>query len=294
MYKSINRTREGKLMINKKEEKMKSNKESTEFIKDLSSGLAGIQELIVRLRDPEFGCPWDQLQSNKSLVMHTIEEAYEVAEAIESGTQNQACQELGDLLFNILFHIHIANEKKLFTLEDVLSGIIKKMIDRHPHVFGNLDVTTVEEVNSQWDKIKRKEKKVGPFGRMQKEFDDIASNLPALTHAFKIQKKVESIGFDWTHEHEIINKIYEEIDELIEAEDNKNKSTELEEYGDILFSVVNLGRHKGFDPETALRLANKKFINRFVSVETHLNKTGKTIQESNKSEMNLVWKKIKH
>ena len=255
--------------------------------------LEKINEIIFRLRDPETGCPWDQIQTNKSLAKHTIEEAYELANAVENSQNVEICLELGDLLFNILFHAYLAKENDLFSLEDIIENVVKKMISRHPHVFGEKSLTSVSQVEEQWEKIKRKEKNVNQLGRMRAEFDGVAPTLPALTYAAKIQKRAAAVGFDWDYSFQIINKIYEETDEFVTAEENNDKEAEFEEFGDLLFSVVNLGRFKKIDPEMALRAANKKFIDRFLAVETHLNESALSLENSTKDEMNAAWQKIK-
>ena len=270
-----------------------NDKISDRIIADKDQGIERITEIINRLMDEKNGCPWDKVQTNETLAKHTIEEAYELAESIESQASKESCQELGDLLFNILFHIHLAESKTLFTLDDVIEQTVQKMVSRHPHVFEEAKTKSLDEVNEQWNEIKRKEKKINQLGRMEKEFNNIAPNLPALTYATKVQKKAADIGFDWSTSFEIINKIYEEIDEFIEAEEQGNTSSELEEFGDILFSTINLGRHKGIDPETALRATNRKFVDRLLRIETLLNKTGKEIQNTSRKELNLLWQKIK-
>ena len=266
---------------------------SDQIIKDNNRGLDRITEIINRLMDKEHGCPWDLIQTNKSLAKHTIEEAYELAESIETESPKETCQELGDLLFNILFHVHVAEKKKLFSIDDVIEQTVQKMVSRHPHVFDEIKSKSIEEVNEQWEQIKRKEKKIDPRGRIEKEFNNIASNIPALTYASKVQKKAAAIGFDWSASFEIINKIYEEIDEFIEAEEQENRSGELEELGDILFSAVNLGRYKGIDPETALRATNRKFVDRLSKIESLLNNRGKEIKDTSRKELNILWQKIK-
>lgn len=266
---------------------------SDQIIKDTSGGLNRVIEIINRLMDKEYGCPWDLIQTNESLVKHTIEEAYELAESIETNSPQETCKELGDLLFNILFHIHVADQKKLFSFNDVIEQTVQKMVSRHPHVFDEQKKKSIAEVNEQWEVIKRKENKIEQGGRIKKEFNNIASTIPALTYASKVQKKAASIGFDWSASFEIINKIYEEIDEFIDAEEQENKSGELEEFGDILFSTVNLGRFKDIDPETALRATNRKFVDRLSKIESLLNDRGKEIKNTSRKELNVLWQKIK-
>ena len=279
----------------KRIKKISSDKElSNQIINDKTRGLDRVTEIINRLVDKENGCPWDIIQTNKSLAKHTIEEAYELADSIETESPEETCQELGDLLFNLLFHIQVAEQENFFSLDDVIEQTVKKMVLRHPHVFNEIKKKSITEVNEQWEQIKRKEKKIEPHGRIEKEFDSIASNIPALTYASKVQKKAAAIGFDWDASFEIINKIYEEIDEFIEAEEQENSSEQLEEFGDILFSVVNLGRYKDIDPETALRSTNRKFVDRLSKIERLLNDRGEKIKNTSKKELNLLWQKIKH
>ena len=279
----------------KRIKKISSDKElSNQIINDKTRGLDRVTEIINRLVDKENGCPWDIIQTNKSLAKHTIEEAYELADSIETESPEETCQELGDLLFNVLFHIQVAEQENFFSLDDVIEQTVKKMVIRHPHVFNEIKKKSITEVNEQWEQIKRKEKKIDPHGRIEKEFDSIASNIPALTYASKVQKKAAAIGFDWDASFEIINKIYEEIDEFIEAEEQENSSEQLEEFGDILFSVVNLGRYKDIDPETALRSTNRKFVDRLSKIERLLNDRGEKIKNTSKKELNLLWQKIKH
>jgi len=281
--------------MTKRIKKISSDKElSNQIINDKTRGLDRVTEIINRLVDKENGCPWDIIQTNKSLAKHTIEEAYELADSIETESPEETCQELGDLLFNLLFHIQVAEQENFFSLDDVIEQTVKKMVLRHPHVFNEIKKKSITEVNEQWEQIKRKEKKIEPHGRIEKEFDSIASNIPALTYASKVQKKAAAIGFDWDASFEIINKIYEEIDEFIEAEEQENSSEQLEEFGDILFSVVNLGRYKDIDPETALRSTNRKFVDRLSKIERLLNDRGEKIKNTSKKELNLLWQKIKH
>ena len=280
-------------MTNKIKMASSNRKLSDQIIKDKSRGIDRVTEIINRLMDKDNGCPWDQIQTNESLAKHTIEEAYELAESIESASPQETCQELGDLLFNILFHIHVAEKKKLFSIDDVIEQTVKKMVSRHPHVFNEVKKKSIDEVNEQWEQIKRKEKKIDALGRIEKEFNNIVTTIPALTYASKVQKKAAAIGFDWNASFEIINKIYEEIDEFIEAEEQENRSGEIEEFGDILFSAVNLGRYKDIDPETALRATNRKFVDRLSKIESLLNDRGQEIKYTSREELNVLWQKIK-
>ena len=278
----------------KNQDQLSSNRTTSDInIHNQTLGLERIREIIRRLTNEIDGCPWDQIQTNKSLAKHTIEEAYELADSIETQSSDEIRKELGDLLFNVLFHIHIASEANMFTLDDVINDNVQKMVSRHPHVFHNKETKTVQEVSDQWEEIKRNENRINQSGRIKQELKNLAKNLPAMTQSDKIQKKVASVGFDWENSYEIINKIYEEIDEFIDQQENENKSGMLDELGDILFSVVNLTRFVGIDPETALRSTNRKFVQRIIRMEQFLNKTGKEIQATDKKELNLIWQKIK-
>jgi len=271
-----------------------SRQESDAIINNTNLGLDRITEVINRLTDKTYGCPWDQIQTNQSLAQHTIEEAYEVVDSIENKSANDTCQELGDLLFNILFHTHIASQNGLFSLNQVIDETVKKMVSRHPHVFKDQKIKDISEVNAQWEEIKRAEKNIQGDEKIENELKDIPANIPALNRSIKIQKKVSSIGFDWNESYEIINKIYEEIDEFIEEEGNNNEEGKLDEFGDILFTVVNLGRYAGIDPETALRAANQKFVERFSALEQFLTSKEKSAKNTNKTDLNTIWQKIKH
>ena len=280
-------------MIDRNKKLLLSREESDLLINDKKLGIARIMEIINRLTDKTNGCPWDQIQTTSSLAKYTIEEAYEVADSIESQSPNETKKELGDLLFNILFHIHLASQNGHFNLTDVINETVDKMVFRHPHVFKNKKIETISEVHEQWEEIKRDQSNIGQTGRIKQELKNIASNAPALTRSLKIQEKVGNIGFDWNATFEIINKIYEEIDEFIEESEQNDKLAMLDEIGDILFSVVNLARFVGIDPETALRSTNRKFVERIVEMERLFNKEGKNIKDSNKTELNQLWTKIK-
>ena len=278
--------KERKISIKKKESDLKIYK------KEL--GIARISELINRLTDKIDGCPWDQVQTNSTLAKYTIEEAYELADSIETQSSKETCKELGDLLFNILFHIHISAEKGLFTLDDVIDETVNKMVSRHPHVFKEKKLKDIVEVNAQWEQIKRQEKNQTLRGQIEQDLSDVTKSIPALTYSTKIQKKLSDVGFDWDTSFEIINKIYEEIDEFIDAEEKNSDPEKLDEVGDILFTVSNLARYANIDPETALRSANRKFVNRVIKMESLLNEAGKELKGTSKKELNRIWYEIKH
>ncbi|MEE2774687.1 MAG: nucleoside triphosphate pyrophosphohydrolase [Pseudomonadota bacterium] len=281
-------------MTRRNENQKQQNTETSEsFIFDSSIGIEQVIELIRRLRDDKKGCPWDKKQTNKSLAKYTIEEAYEVADSAEKDSMSGLCEELGDLLFNILFHSEIAAEKNLFTFKDVINRVVSKMVLRHPHVFGGPTIDDVDQVKSQWEEIKRQEKNIKTEEQMKTELNSIPISLPALTRALMIQKKASQANFDWNSEGPIIEKIYEEISEYLEAGEIKDHKAQLEEFGDILFSVVNLGRFANIDPETALRRSNDKFLQRMIKIEELLKRDGTNILQADLTELNNLWEKIK-
>jgi MazG family protein len=252
--------------------------------------------LVARLRGPG-GCPWDREQSFETLKPMILEEAYEVLEALDSGNRGEFCGELGDLLFQIVFLAQLAREEGSFGIEEVIQKILSKMIRRHPHVFGDLQAASAEDVLTNWEKIKqaeREEKGIGP------ETDSILENLPqmpALLRAHKISCKAARVGFDWSNIGDIILKLHEEIEELKEALES-DRTTEMnsnaeQEVGDLLFVVVNIARFLKIDPETALRKTNVKFIQRFQYIEDSLRKSGKDIHASSLDEMERLWQEAK-
>jgi tetrapyrrole methylase family protein / MazG family protein len=240
-------------------------------------------EIVRRLRRE---CPWDREQTNDSIKDNTIEEAYEVVEAIDNKDYNELKKELGDLLLHVMFHTAIAEEDKRFTIDEVIDSISEKLIRRHPHVFGTTDVTGAEEVKKNWETIKLSE------GR-KSVLDGIPGNLPALIRAFRLQEKAAKVGFDWDNKVEVINKVKEELRELDSAEENTDKTEIENEFGDLLFALVNYARFIGVNPEDSLRRTNTKFINRFKYIEKRLEENGKSITESNLEEMDKYWEESK-
>jgi MazG family protein len=225
--------------------------------------------IMARLRDPKNGCPWDLEQSFRTIVPHTIEEAYEVADAIERDDMKALPGELGDLLFQVVFYSQMAAEAGQFRMEDVLTAINDKMIARHPHVFGTASIETAEAQTVAWEVQKAKERaaEAAAAGRAISVLDGVAAGLPALTRAEKLQKRAARIGFDWPEAGPVIDKVEEEIAEL-KAELGERKPERLdEEMGDLLFACANLARHLGVEPEGALRRANQKFERRFKRME---------------------------
>ena len=254
---------------------------------DPEGGVPRLLEIMARLRDPENGCAWDIDQDFASIAPYTIEEAYEVADAIERGAMMELEDELGDLLFQTVYHAQMAAEKGLFSFESVVKGICDKMVSRHPHVFGNesRNKTAVQQ-SRDWEAIKAAER----AGRARAAvLDGVANNLPALTRAIKLQNRAARVGFEWPSTTEVLDKIVEEAGEFAEARGTLGEAAVFEEFGDLLFVVANLARHLNIDPEAALRAANAKFTRRFGAVEAALAASGKTPQDSDLAEMDALW-----
>ena len=240
---------------------------------DATSSIDDLRYLMSRLRDPQTGCPWDIKQSYQTITPHTIEEVYEVVDAIERGDMAHLSEELGDLLFQIIFYSQLGEEDKQFDFDTVVSGITAKLLRRHPHVFpdGTLQsvpdsqtVATEAEIKSNWEAIKKQERsEVGSSGTL----DDIPLALPALSRAFKLQKRAATRGFDWSEVGGVLDKVKEEIAELEQEIASGNMQAMEDEMGDLLFSCVNLARHLSINPETALARASDKFKRRFQAME---------------------------
>ena len=262
-------------------------------------------EIMKALRDKESGCPWDIKQNFKSIVPYTIEEAYEVADAIEREDHDELCEELGDLLLQVVFHSQMASEAELFDFGNVVEGITRKLIRRHPHVFGSENATESSEVKHIWESIKQQEREEKKLRRLEQGIeeevsgllDEVPSNHPALTVALKIQKKAAQVGFDWTDAVGVLEKVHEEISELEEVSkfesDSSNHSKIEEEIGDVLFSLVNLARHLGVNPEIALRRTNSKFTKRFKEIESVARKDGINLDEMELVQMEEAWDNAK-
>ena len=250
-----------------------------------------LKKITQQLRDPLTGCPWDIEQTFDSIAYCSIEEAYEVVEAIEEKNYDQLKNELGDLLFQVVFHSEIANEKNLFNLDDIVESISTKLISRHPHVFGDEKINNAREQTDQWEKKKLEEIKTE--GDHKSVLDGIGKNQTALNTAFKIGKRARSVGFDWNDSNGVLGKIREELSELIEAINSKNESAIEEEMGDLLFTIVSLSRHLSKNPETALRKATNKFEKRFKLMEHELEQEKKQFNQLSYDEMNHLWNKVK-
>jgi ATP diphosphatase len=258
--------------------------------------------LMARLRDPQFGCPWDLKQTYASIVPHTLEEAYEVADAIEQGDLDHLKGELGDLLFQVVFYAQLAKEEGRFEFDDVIDGITRKLLRRHPHVFPTGELyapaetprLTDEQVNLRWDEIKAEERaeKAGVPEQLSL-LDDVPRALPALSRAAKLQKRAAQVGFDWPAALPVVDKVREELDEILEAMVDNDAEGIAEEVGDLLFSVVNLARHLKVDPETALRSANSKFDRRFRFIEQALRHLQRPIEACSLEEMDALWGEAK-
>ena len=244
-------------------------------------------EIMRRLRHPEKGCPWDIEQDFATIAPYTIEEAYEVADAIEREAWDELRSELGDLLFQSVFHAQMAEEAGHFTFNDVAKAISDKMVSRHPHVFGTEgnDFSADTQVD-RWEEVKAAERAAKSETRV---LDGVAVGLPALLRAVKLQKRAARVGFDWPSTDQVIDKIIEESRELVEARDTLTQDEVEEEMGDLLFVVANLARHLNVDPEAALRRTNAKFIRRFNAVEDALIAKGSSPEQSNLEEMDALW-----
>ena len=231
--------------------------------------LEDIIGVVKRLRNPKNGCPWDIEQTSKSLSKYTLEEAYEVVEAIEKGNINELEDELGDLLLQVIYHSVIAEEKKKFTINDVLKKSVKKMKLRHPHIFlKDKTIKSVQDVNDFWEyqkKIERKKK------GSNSALDGVSTSLPAVTRALKLQKRASKEGFDWNSPQDTLKKVKEELSELTIEMKSNNKKKIKEELGDLLFSCINLSRKLGLDTETVIRESNRKFEKRFKKMEKNMN-----------------------
>lgn len=247
------------------------------------------------LRGPN-GCPWDKEQDNHSLKPMVLEEAYEVVEAISEDNIDGLCGELGDLLFQIVFFAQMAKEAGQFTIDDVIERVHTKMIRRHQHVFGDQSASDSDEVLRNWEAIKLEERKAGAAaGEEHSILDGASDKQPAVMEAFQISAKVARVGFDWGHASECLKKVREELDEIEAAVANENgKFTEVEEeVGDLFFSMVNVARLLGVDPETALKMANKKFRRRFRYIEGQVRAAGKALDETPLQEMERLWQEAK-
>ena len=264
--------------------------QSDAIVHDQNGGLPRLLEIMRRLRDPDTGCPWDIEQNFSTIAPYTIEEAYEVADAIESGDMDHLRDELGDLLLQTVYHSQMAEEDGAFAFDDIVKSISDKMVHRHPHVFGDESRDkSAEQQIADWEKVKAAERK----DTTKSALDGVTPGLPALTRAVKLQNRAARVGFDWPDASHVIDKIVEESRELEQARDTETPERIEEEFGDLMFVIANLARHLKIDPEKALRQANTKFIRRFNGVEHELEAIGKTPDQSDLAEMDALWDKVK-
>ena len=255
------------------------------------ASLTRLRVIMAALRDPETGCPWDIVQDFATIAPYTIEEAYEVADAIEKQDWPALQGELGDLLLQVVYHSQMAQEAGHFTLDDVTRGISDKMVARHPHVFGDerRDKSAEQQVQD-WEQVKAAERAARAQGGV---LDDVALGLPALMRAVKLQKRAARVGFDWPQTAQVLDKMQEEARELVAARDTLTPEEVAEEMGDLLFVMANLARHLDVDPETALRAANAKFTRRFRAIEAALAAQGRSPTDSDLAEMDALWNAAK-
>ncbi len=248
--------------------------------------------IMAKLRDPDGGCPWDLKQSFDTIVPHTIEEVYEVAEAISEQNWDELKEELGDLLFQIVFYSQLAKEQGLFSFDDIVEGLNEKLTRRHPHVFGNVDLADENAIKANWEKEKASER---VSKGQESVLDNVPLALPALIRADKIQKRVAQHGFDWDSFGPVVSKVHEEIDEVMEEVTQLSPDPDRveDEVGDLLFAVANLARHANVKPETALARANKKFERRFREVEKSVLEQGKCLDDCDLESLEKHWQEVK-
>ncbi|MCF6272968.1 MAG: nucleoside triphosphate pyrophosphohydrolase [Rhodobacteraceae bacterium] len=262
---------------------------SNGIIEDRTVGISRLLEIMRRLRDKDSGCPWDIEQDFASIAPYMVEEAYEVADAIERQAWGDLPGELGDVLLNVVFHAQMADEARMFDFDAVVQAVSDKMVARHPHVFGDESrEKSAEQQVADWEELKAVER-----GAPTSVLDGVAPNLPALTRALKLQNRAARVGFDWPETVMVLDKINEESAELVEAHEKLSAAEVEEEFGDLLFVITNLGRHLGVSPEEALRKANAKFTRRFNAVETALKAKGSSPQNSDLAEMDALWEAAK-
>lgn len=261
----------------------------------MSGDIARLIDIMAALRTPDTGCPWDLEQDFRSIAPYTVEEAYEVADAIERGDLDDLRDELGDLLLQVVFHARMAQEQDAFAFPDVVAAICDKLIRRHPHVFGDRSELTPQGVSAQWDEIKAAERAARGKAETQSLLDGVPVSLPALTRAVKLQQKASRVGFDWNNAVHVLAKIREETDEVAEelAVPSIDQKALEAEIGDLLFVVSNLARHANVDPEQALRGANAKFERRFHHIERRLAEDGVSPHDASLDEMEALWVEAK-
>jgi len=264
-----------------------------------SRDIARLLDIMAALRTPKTGCPWDIEQTFETIVPYTIEEAFEVADAIARGDLGDLKDELGDLLLQVVYHARMAEEENAFAFPDVVEAIVTKMIRRHPHVFGEqAGNLTPEQVKGAWGQIKAEEKAERAARHPESDaqsslLSSVKAGLPALTRAIELQRKASTVGFDWNDPKAVLAKIHEEADEIGEAIGSGDKEEIQSEVGDLMFVLVNLARHVGADPDLALRKANAKFERRFAHIETTLRAAGRSLDSASLEEMDRLWHEAK-
>ncbi|MEE9196237.1 MAG: nucleoside triphosphate pyrophosphohydrolase [Alphaproteobacteria bacterium] len=259
-----------------------------------TAGIVRLLDIMARLRDPEGGCPWDVEQTFQTIAPYTIEEAYEVADAIEQGDMAALQEELGDLLLQVVYHARMAEEEGRFDFDAVAAGIADKMVRRHPHVFGGESIDSAEAQTRSWEAQKAAERAAKADGGPTSVLDGVPAALPALTRAAKLQKRAARVGFDWPEAAQVLDKIAEEIAELKQEMVNGAGLDRIEdELGDLIFAMVNLGRHLGADPEAALHHGNAKFERRFHAIEERFAAQGRALDTATLEEMEAAWQAVK-
>ncbi len=253
--------------------------------------IQALLSVMAKLRDPEAGCPWDREQDFSTVAPYTIEEAYEVADAISRNDLADLRDELGDLLFQVVFHSRMAEEAGVFSFADVVEGIVEKMIRRHPHVFADEAVADAEAQTRAWEELKARERQAK--GQHHSLLDGVTLGLPALSRAQKLQKRAARAGFDWIEASGVLDKISEELEEVRAEIDTGDQSALQAEIGYLLFACVNLARHAGVDPESALRMTNEKFERRFRYIEQEVSAQGKAIEQCSLEDMDVLWNMAK-
>jgi len=249
--------------------------------------LKAFERLLIIMDELRAGCPWDREQTIESLRHLTIEEVYELSDAILENDLQEIKKELGDLMLHIVFYAKIGSEKKAFDIKDVLDHISDKLVHRHPHIYSDTNVSGADDVKNNWEKLKLKEGK-------KSVLEGVPQSMPPLVKAYRIQEKVKGVGFEWAHSQQVWNKVIEEMNELKHEVDSKSEKARLEdEFGDLLFALVNYARYIGVNPEDALERTNKKFIRRFQFIETESVKDGKYMVDMSLEEMEEYWKKAK-
>ena len=258
---------------------------------DKKSNFEELVDVMKRLRAPE-GCPWDREQTHDSLKPYMLEEAYEALEAIDLRDDDELCKELGDVLLQVVFHAQIADEEQRFTIDDVAGSIVEKLVRRHPHVFGDVQVKDAKNVLENWEEIKKQERR--DAGQQQpSHLDGIPKSLPALMRAQRVQSRAARQGFDWPNAEGALDKVEEEFAELRQAQSDQSTEAIEDEFGDLLFSVVNTARFLQINPEDALRRSVDKFERRFRAIESELNKSDRSMRDTALSELDELWDEIK-